>query len=305
MLLFIARRGLYTIFSLIAATAIVFFLSRAQGDPRNVLITGYFSQEIWDAWGVEMGLNKPLIVQYLIWLKNALLGDFGTSINAARPAWDLIQDRIPATLQLAGVSWALSFLVGIPLGVVSAVNRASFWDYFARIFALVGQALPPFWLGLMLILLFSVQLDLLPAGTRGGPANYVLPCVTLAWTAASGNVRLMRSSMLEVLDSEFVKLAKVKGAAHNRVVWKHAARNAMIAPLTYSGLILAAFMAGTVVTETVFAWPGIGRLAVDSVMQTVFPVMTGVVLVLTAIYLLVALAIDILYAFVDPRIRIS
>jgi len=305
LLLFVIRRALYTIFSLIAATAIVFFLSRAQGDPRNVLITGYFSQEIWEAWGESMGLDKPLIVQYLIWLKNACLGDFGTSINAARPASDLIMDRIPATLQLAGVSWILSFVIGIPLGVLSAVRRASFWDYFARIFALIGQALPPFWLGLMLILIFSVQFDLFPAGTRGGPLHYVLPCITLAWTAASGNVRLMRSAMLEVLDSEFVKLARAKGAGNSRVIWKHAARNALIAPLTYSGLILAAFMAGTVVTETVFAWPGIGRLAVDSVMQTDFPVMTGVVLMLTAIYLVVAFAIDICYALIDPRIRIS
>jgi len=305
LLIFIGRRILYTLFSLIAATAIVFFLSRATGDPRNVLITGYFSQEIWDAWGIQMGLDKPLVVQYLIWLKSAALGDFGTSINSARPALDLIKEKIPATLQLASVSFFLSFLVGIPLGIVSATNRKSFWDYFARSFALVGQALPPFWLGLMLILIVSVQFGWVPAGGRGGPSYYVLPCITLAWTAASGNVRMMRSAMLEVLDSEFVKLARAKGAGNTRVVWKHAARNAMIAPLTYAGLVLASFLAGTVVTETVFAWPGLGRLAVDSVMQTDFPVMTGVVLVLTCIYLIIALLIDILYAFIDPRIRIT
>jgi peptide/nickel transport system permease protein len=301
---FIFKRAAYMVFSLIAATVIVFTLSRLQGDPRNVLISGYLTQEIWDAWGEKMGLDKPLVVQYLIWLKNAVQGDFGTSINDARPALDMILERAPATLQLSSVSWLLAMIVGIPLGVLSAVRRSTGWDYFARVFALVGQALPPFWLGLMLILTFSVTFELFPAGTRGGPSHYVLPAITLAWTAASGILRLMRSAMLEVLDSEFVKLARAKGVKSHSIVWKHAARNAMIAPLTFAGLLLAAFMAGTVVTETVFAWPGLGRLAVDAVLQNDYPVMTGVVMVLTFLYLFVAFLVDITYAFVDPRIRI-
>ena len=160
------------VFSLVAATVIVFVLSRLQGDPRNVLISGYLTQEIWDAWGEKLGLDKPLVVQYLIWLRNAVQGDFGESINDARPALDMIIERTPATLQLSSVSWLLAMLVGIPLGVLSAVRRATGWDYFARIFALVGQALPPFWLGLMLILTFSVTFELFPAGTRGGPSHY-------------------------------------------------------------------------------------------------------------------------------------
>ncbi len=304
MIAFIFKRAAYMVFSLIAATVIVFTLSRLQGDPRNVLISGYLTQEIWDAWGEKMGLDKPLVVQYLIWLKNAVQGDFGTSINDARPALDMILERAPATLQLSSVSWLLAMIVGIPLGVLSAVRRSTGWDYFARVFALVGQALPPFWLGLMLILTFSVTFELFPAGTRGGPSHYVLPAITLAWTAASGILRLMRSAMLEVLDSEFVKLARAKGVKSHSIVWKHAARNAMIAPLTFAGLLLAAFMAGTVVTETVFAWPGLGRLAVDAVLQNDYPVMTGVVMVLTFLYLFVAFLVDITYAFVDPRIRI-
>ena len=304
MIAFIFKRAAYMVFSLIAATVIVFTLSRLQGDPRNVLISGYLTQEIWDAWGEKMGLDKPLVVQYLIWLKNAVQGDFGESINDARPALDMILERAPATLQLSSVSWLLAMIVGIPLGVLSAVRRSTGWDYFARVFALVGQALPPFWLGLMLILTFSVTFELFPAGTRGGPSHYVLPAITLAWTAASGILRLMRSAMLEVLDSEFVKLARAKGVKSHSIVWKHAARNAMIAPLTFAGLLLAAFMAGTVVTETVFAWPGLGRLAVDAVLQNDYPVMTGVVMVLTFLYLFVAFLVDITYAFVDPRIRI-
>jgi peptide/nickel transport system permease protein len=260
---------------------------------------------MYEAWGVKWGLDKPLIVQYGLWIGSAIQGDFGTSLRAGSNAFDVVMQRVPATLQLALSAWVFAFIVGIPLGVLSAVKRGTLWDYVGRIFALFGQALPPFWVGIMMILLFSVKLDWLPAGARGGPSHYVMPAITLGWLAASGNLRIMRSAMLEVLDSEYVKLARAKGVGSWSVVWKHAARNAIIPPLTFAGLILAGFLAGTVVTETVFAWPGLGRLAVDSVLQNDFPVMTGAVLVFTLIYVGVTLVTDLIYAMIDPRIRFS
>lgn len=303
MIVFILTRLLWGLLAVIAATVLVFTLSRVQGDPRNLYLTGYVTEEIYEAWGEKWGLDKPLIVQYGLWLGRAFKGDFGTSLRAGRNAYGVVMERVPATLQLALSAWIFAFLVGIPLGVLSAVKRGSVWDYAGRTFALFGQALPPFWLGIMMILIFSVRLNWLPAGTRGGIDHFIMPSITLGWLAASGNLRIMRSAMLEVLDSEYVKLARAKGVSSWQVVWKHALRNAIIPPLTFAGLILAGFLAGTVVTETVFAWPGLGRLAVDAVLQNDFPVMTGAVLVFTVIYIAVTLFTDILYAWVDPRIR--
>jgi peptide/nickel transport system permease protein len=303
MLRFLLQRLAYSLVAIIAATVLVFGLSRVQGDPRYFYLTGYATQEMFDAWGKKYGLDKPLVVQYGIWLGNAARGDFGESLRAGRSARDVIIERIPATLQLALAAFLFAFITGVPLGVLSAVKRGSPWDYSGRAFAIFGQALPPFWIGILMILLFAVRLGWLPTGTRGGIDHYVMPAITLGWLAAAGNLRLVRSAMLDVLDSEYVKFARSKGVREVAIVWKHALRNAIIPPLTFAGLTLAGFMAGTVVTETVFAWPGIGRLAVDAVMQNDFPVMTGVVLILTLMYVVVMMIVDIAYAYVDPRIR--
>ena len=286
-----------------AATALVFGLSRVNGDPRLVLLDEYTSKEQWDAWGVKLGLDKPLIVQYGIWVGNAARGDFGQSLGHRTNSLDVIITRIPGTLQLTTGAFVFAFIVGVPLGVFSAVRRGSAFDYIGRSFALFGQALPPFWLGIMLILIFAVELGWLPTYGRGGIKHYILPSITLGWLAASGFLRLMRSSMLEVLDSEFVKFARSKGVNSRRIIWKHALRNAMLAPLTYAGLLLAGLITGTVVTETVFAWPGLGRLAVQSVFANDFPVMTGIVMLFTVVYVGMNFVVDIAYAYLDPRIR--
>jgi peptide/nickel transport system permease protein len=215
----------------------------------------------------------------------------------------VIVERIPATLQLAASAAFFSVIVGVPLGVLSAVKRGSLLDYAGRTLALFGQALPPFWLGIMLILLFAVRIDWLPTSGRGGITHYILPSITLGWLTASGLLRIVRSSMLEVLDSEYIKLARAKGVSNRSVIWKHAFRNALLAPLTYAGLLLAAFITGAVVTETVFGWPGLGRLAVQSVNNNDFPTMTGIVLLFTVSYLGMNLLVDIAYAYIDPRIR--
>ena len=285
------------------ATAVVFGLSRAAGDPTFLFISEYTTDEVIAEWRKEFGLDRPYPIQYLSWLGTAIRGDFGASLNEARPAIDVVVQRLPATLQLAAVSFVFAIAIGIPIGVLSAVKRGSWWDLGGRVFALIGQATPNFWMGIMLVLLFSVQFELLPTSGRGGIDHYVLPAITLGSGSAAGLVRLTRSAMLEMLDSEFVKFARSKGVPAHTVVWKHAFRNTLIVPVTYAGLILAAFTTGTVVVETVFGWPGIGRLAVTAINDNDFPVMSATVLLFTLMYLVVNFIVDISYALIDPRIR--
>ena len=255
-----------------------------------------------------------LVIQYAVWMgKGIFQGDFGDSLKTGQPVMKMVLGFAPASLQL-GLSATLFVLItGIPLGMLSAVKRGTIWDVIGRTFAVFGQALPPFWLGIMLILIFSVNLDWLPSGTRGYDATgfldrltyFIIPAVTLGWLASAGLMRLVRSSMLEVLDSEFVKLARAKGVGSNTVIWKHAFKNALIPPLTFSALILVGFIGGTVVTETVFAWPGLGRMIYTAVINNDFPLMTGSVLVFTVAYVIAVFIIDLLYATIDPRIRYS
>ena len=290
---------------LLATTVFIFALSRASGDPRSMYLTERMSAERWQALGKAMGLHRPVPVQYLMWLGQVFQGDFGKSQRDQRDAMVVVRERLPATLQLAAGAFVFTVLLGIPLGVMSAVSRGSLWDYLGRTFALLGQAMPGFWLGIILIIIFSVNLELLPTGRRGGVDHYILPSITLGWFTAAGLLRLVRSSMLEVMDSEFVKLARAKGVRPWVLVWKHAFRNALIAPLTFAGLLLGGFLTGTVVTETVFQWPGVGRLAVSAVLNNDFPIMAATMLLFTVIYVGAALIIDLLYAFVDPRIRFA
>jgi peptide/nickel transport system permease protein len=306
---FLIRRLVYTLFALVGATVLVFGLTRLQGDPRYLYIQegGYgMTKENWEAVGKQLGLDRPLVMQYLLWFGRAIRGDLGDSLITREPVARRIRDRIGATLRLGLASWTLATVVGIPLGVLSAVKRGTWWDLFGRGFALVGQAAPSFWLGIMAILLFAVKLGWFPSGTMGeGIAirNYILPAATLGWVASAGYMRITRSAMLEVLDSEFVKLARAKGVANWQVIWKHAFRNALIPPLTISALLMAGFITGAVVIETVFSWPGMGRLAVDAVNNNDFPTITGTVLMFAFIYLTLNFVTDMVYAYIDPRIR--
>ena len=301
---FVVRRLIYSVVVVFAIMTFVFFLSRLSGDPRELyLSTVSVSKDTWETWGREMGLDKPLATQYFIWVGRAVRGDFGNSVRDQVDAKLVVLRRIPATAQLAISAFVLSIVVGLPLGVLSALRRETIWDYGARFFALFGQALPAFWVGIVLVLIFSVELRWLPTGRRGDWTHYVLPSVTLAWYNAAAVTRLVRSSMLDVLDSEYVRFARAKGVDGRVVIWKHAFRNSMIPPLTYAGVIFAAFLTGTVVTETVFAWPGLGGLAIQAVLNKDYPVITGVVLFFTLIYLLMNFLVDISYALLDPRIR--
>ncbi len=306
---FILRRFFYMLLTMLCASMLVFVLSRLTGDPRLLYAQegGYgITPEQWEALGKQLGLDKPYPVQYVNWLGRAFKGDLGQSMLDRKPVTRLLAERIGSTAQLALGAWLFATLVGVPLGVLSAVKRGSIWDYFGRSFALLGQTLPVFWIGIMGILIFAVQLGWLPSGTKGegiSIKHFIMPCIALGWFSAAGYMRLTRSAMLDVLDSEYIKLARAKGVGGSMVIWKHAFRNAIIPPLTFSGLILAAFVTGAVVVETVFAWPGLGRMAYTTVTQNDFPVMAGIVLLFTGIFLVVNFLVDVSYAYLDPRIR--
>ncbi len=300
---FVIRRLVYGLVVILLVSFLIFALSRMAGDPRDLYVDEYTTAESYEAMGKAMGLDKPLVVQYGVWFGNALTGDFGRSLYTRTSALDNIMERIPATLQLTAGAFIFAMITGIPLGVLSAVRRGTIWDYIGRTFALYGQALPAFWLGVMLVLIVSVQLKWLPTSGRGDWTHYVLPAVTLGWGSAAAFVRLTRSAMLEVLDSEFVKFARAKGVKNQKIIWKHSFRNALIAPLTFSGILLAAFLTGAVVTEKVFAWPGLGSLAVQAVTNNDFPVMTGSVMMFAGFFVAANFLVDILYAVIDPRIK--
>lgn len=301
----VLRRLVSAAIVLVAVSALLFGLSRVRGDPRLLYLSAaaQITREQWDEWGRQMGLDKPLVVQYFVWLKETASGNLGRSLVTNRPVLDTIKERVPNTARLALGAWIFSVLVGFPLGVLSAVKRGTVWDYTGRIIAMLGQALPPFWVGIVLILIFSVHFHLLPTGRMGGIKNYIMPVITLGWLPAAGMLRLMRSSMLDAMSSQYIVFARAKGVRGWQVVWKHALKNAFLGPLTYAGIILAGFLAGAVVTETVFAWPGLGRLAVDAVIQNDFPTVIGVVMLSIVVYIFIQLLVDISYAYIDPRIR--
>ena len=273
------------------------------GDPRVLLLDDYSTKDDWDRLGRELGLDKPYYEQYGIFVKEALKGEFGESIQQGRPAMHIILERLPATIQLGVAAFVLSLIVGVPLGILSAVKRGSLLDQFSRVIALIGQSAPPFWLGIMLMFFFAVQLDWLPPFGREGPKSVILPAITLGWFYAAANLRLIRSAMLDVLDSEYIKLARAKGVSSRSIIMKHAFRNALIPPLTFAGVTLGALVTGSLVTETVFAWPGLGKLAVDSLFGLDYPLLQGVVIIFTLMYVGASFLVDVLYAYIDPRIR--
>ncbi len=302
--------------TLFAVSVLVFGVSRASGDPRYTAMMQFskgVTQENWDAMGRELGLDKPLVVQYLAWMgavkgprggfDGILQGDFGKSFAGRRSVTDSITEKIQATAELAILAVGFGALVGVPLGVLSAVRRGSFWDYVGRFYAATGQSLPPFWIALVMILIFTVWLGWLPGAKREGWDSYIMPVLTLGSGLTAGILRLVRSSMLEVLDSEYVKLARAKGASATAVIWKHALKNAIAAPLTYSGILISLLFMGTVITESVFGWPGIGRLTIKATMNNDTPLLSGVVMFATLCAIVGNSLVDVIHALIDPRVR--
>jgi peptide/nickel transport system permease protein len=301
---YIARRALHSLLAILAMSLIVFSLARISGNPLDVMLPLEATPEDYERVSRHWGLDQPLATQYFIFLRKALGGDFGTSWKwHGHSAMGLVWQRLPATLQLAGFALLISVVIALPIGVLSAVMKGTAWDSGAKIIALLGQSLPAFWLGIVLMWIFAVHLGWFPTSGKGGLQHMILPAITLGWFQVAALMRLVRSSMLEVLDSEFVKLTRIKGLAEWKVVWKHCLRNAAIAPLTFFAIIAGVLMTGAVVTESVFSWPGTGLLVVDAVRARDFQVVQAVVIVFAGIFILTNLLVDILYAYLDPRIR--
>ena len=300
---FLAGRVAQTVLSMLVVISIVFFLTRLSGNPIHLLLDVNASERDQEILTHHLGLDRPVPVQYAIYVKNIFLGDFGTSIITRRPVTEHIWERLPATAELGIVAMVMSVLIGVPLGMYSAVRRGSVLDSGARVFAVLGQSMPTFWLGLMLILFFGVVLGLLPAGGRGGLQHIVLPAFTLGYFTSAAILRLTRSAMLEVLGSDYIKFARLKGLHEQVVLWRHGLKNALLPVVTFAVMLFVQFLGGAVVTETVFAWPGLGRLILESITTRDYPIVQAGVLVLSALYLTGNLFVDVLYSYLNPKIR--
>lgn len=300
---FLIRRFVIVIITLFAVSIIIFIMARAGGDPRTMLLDDYADEQQWQELGQALGIDKPYYQQYGIFIADLFQGDLGQSIKERRPVIDVIAQRIWPTFQLGLAAFAFSVVVGIPLGVLSSIQRGSALDIVGKVVALIGQSAPSFWLGIMFMFWFAVKLGWVPPSGRGEWRSIILPMVTLGWVFIAANLRLMRSAMLDVLDSEYVKLARAKGVTNRAVLWKHAFRNALIPPLTFAGVNLGALITGSLTTELVFAWPGLGQLAVQALWAFDYPLLQGIVIIYTLMYVAAAFFVDVLYAYIDPRIR--
>tara|TARA_Y100001001_G_scaffold135566_1_gene136628 strand:+ start:1420 stop:2346 length:927 start_codon:yes stop_codon:yes gene_type:complete len=301
---FIMIRLSYAVLVLFVVSIIVFILARASGNPIDTMLPFDATMSQQMAFEKLWGLDKSYPEQYFKFIGNAVQGDFGQSVKwSDSTAMGMVWQRFPNTLQLAGFAIVVSVLIAVPVGVLSSVNKDNPFDFIGKVFALLGQATPPFWLGIMLIWIFAVELDWFPTGGKAGFKSLVLPAITLGWFQVAALMRILRSAMLEVQDTEYVTLARVKGIAEWKVIWKHCLRNAAIPPLTLFGILAAQIMTGAIVTESVFSWPGTGLLAVDAIRGRDYPVIQAVVVLFSVIYVMMNLAIDIVYAYLDPRIR--
>jgi peptide/nickel transport system permease protein len=302
---YLTRRLAQTALVLLGVSMLSFGTLFLTGDPTMLMAGESWNQEQVETFRHQMGFDRPWIVQYLDFLTRAVHGDFGVSLRQQQPTLALIADRLPATLQLAGASMAIAICVGVPVGVAAATRRNSIWDNLLMLGGLLGQSIPVFWLGLLMIMVFSVGLGWFPVAGTGGPQYLVLPALTLGLFSTAYIARMTRSSMLEVLGRDYVRTARAKGLAGRRVIVGHALRNALIPLVTVIGLQFGALLGGAVITETIFAWPGVGRLTIQAIQSKDLPLVQACVLFLAMIFVLANLVVDLLYAYLDPRIRLS
>ena len=301
---YLVRRLAQSLVVLLGVSFVVFFILHLTGDPAAVLLPPDASAEDLQRFRQMMGFNDPFVVQYGRFLRGALQGDFGQSIRHGEPAFGLVVERMPATFELSGAALVIALALAIPAGIVSAVRRNTTVDYVSTVVALLGQSLPTFWLGIMLILVFSVHWGWLPSSGRGSPDHLILPAITLGLFTTARIARLTRSGMLDVLNQDFIRTARAKGVSDPPVVWKHALKNAAIPIVTIVGIELGTLLGGSVITETIFAWPGVGRLSVQAIYNRDYPVVQAAVFLLASTFVLVNLVVDILYTYLDPRIRL-
>jgi len=302
---YVVRRLGYSMISLVLLSLTIFFFVRVTGDPAVLLVEPGASKADLEQIREQFGLDRPLFVQYWHFVASLARGDFGQSFYYRTPVLELYLSRLPNSLMLAAAAMILSLLIGIPSGILAAVRVNGWWDRVGKIFALLGLSLPSFWVGLVMILFFSVYLGWLPSSGAGTVSHLIMPAFALGWFFAAAHMRLTRSSMLEVMGSEYVKLARLKGLPESLVIAKHAFKNALIPVLTLAGINLVIMVNVAVVVETVFAWPGIGRLLYEGIAFRDFPVVQATVLLGGAMIVVVNLLVDILYAVIDPRIRLE
>jgi len=300
---YIISRFIQAVASMLIVAIITFVIVRLSGNPLDFLLPEDATKEQVAKATRELGLDKPILVQFGIYLKNLAKGDLGKSIIHNTPVMQLIKERIPATVELGLAAMAISIIIALPIGVYSAVRFRGTLDFMGRGFSILGQSIPSFWLGLVLIFLFAVELPILPVGGRSGPTSYVLPAITLGWYVSAGIMRLVRSSMLDILGSEYVKLARTKGLSELSVIWKHAFKNAALPVLTFAAILFVFLLTGSVVVEVVFAWPGVGRLAIQAITHHDYLVVQGVTIILSAMYIFGNLIVDILYGYLNPKIK--
>jgi peptide/nickel transport system permease protein len=292
------------VLSMALLTLVIFGLVRLTGDPTNLLLPDLAPEEVREALREKLGLNEPLLVQYGIFLADLTRGDLGESFVFKIPVTELIAQRLPATVMLAVTSLVATLAVGIPLGVIAAYRRNGVVDKVASFLAILGQSAPGFWVALLLVLVFSIRLKWLPPSGRGdGPEYLILPVIVISLGPLAGLVRLLRSSMIEVLETDYVKFLRLKGLSERKILWQHALRNAGLTTLTFVGILTATLLTGSVVAETVFAWPGMGWLISESIISHDFAVVQGVVLIFSFIYIVTNLIVDLLYGVLNPRLR--
>ena len=301
---YFVRRLLQSLIVLLGVSFVVFFILHLTGDPALVLLPPDASPEDVRRFREAMGFNDPFFVLYGRFRGGARRGEFGLSIRHGESALHLVAEGLPATFELAGAALLLALVLSIPAGIISAVRRNTALDYFSTVVALLGQSMPTFWLGIMLILLFSVQFHLLPSSGRGTLEHLILPAVTLGLFTTARITRLTRSGMLEVLGQDYIRTARAKGVSNPPVVWKHALKNAAIPIVTIVGIELGTLLGGSVITETIFAWPGVGRLSVQAIANRDYPVVQAAVFLLATTFVVVNLLVDIIYTYLDPRIRL-
>ena len=300
---FIVLRILQGLLAVFVISLIVFSLSRIAGDPLAAILDDEAGKEQIERLRKSWGLDKPLHVQYFTYMRRLLTGDLGVSFRWDRPVAELILERMPATIQLSAFALIVTGIIAFPIGVLSAVRKDSWFDVGGKMFAILGQSAPSFAVGLILMWLFAVQFGWLPTSGRGGFKHLILPGFALGYYNVAAIMRLTRSSMLDVLDTEYVKLARIKGIPEWKIIWKHCFRNALIGPLTYFSLIFAFLITGSVVIETVFAWPGLGLMVIEAINSKDHIVVQAVVMLFALLYTGINIITDITYAYVDPRIR--
>ena len=299
---YVVRRLLQSLIVLKGVMIITFLMLHLTGDPASLMMPEDSTTEEIDEFRQRMGFNDPLIVQYGRFFVSALKFEFGISFRQGEPAMKLVLDRVPATAELALSAILIALLISLPAGVISATRRNRAWDRLSMLGALLGQSMPNFWLGLMLLIVFGVWLIVLPSHGRGGFSHLVLPALTAGLYATARITRVLRSGMLDVLGEDYVRTARSKGLRENMVIYQHALKNAAIPVVTVIGLELGIVLGGTVVVETVFAWPGVGRLTVNAIMNDDFPIVQAAVFFLAFMFIFINLVVDLLYAWLDPRI---